>query len=147
MLVRVVEQLGLNLVIVGEGEERKNLPERYLVGQKSLAEVKKIYNQSDLFVLPSNYEGWGLTAIEALASGLPVIMTDTGCAHEVIIDGETGLVVPVGDEKLLGEKIRWVLDHPGEVRRLVLAGQKLLKKNYSRQRLINQFITGLKNTR
>ncbi|OGZ98088.1 MAG: hypothetical protein A3D41_03135 [Candidatus Sungbacteria bacterium RIFCSPHIGHO2_02_FULL_41_12b] len=54
------------------------------------------YKTADLFLLTSNYEGYGRTIIEALASGLPVFSTDVGIASEVIKDGKTGKILPVG---------------------------------------------------
>ncbi len=54
-------------------------------------------------MLTSNYEGWGLAAVEAASYGLPIIMTNVGCAGELIKDGVSGLVVPVGDQKKLTE--------------------------------------------
>ncbi|HSE34727.1 MAG TPA: glycosyltransferase family 4 protein [Candidatus Paceibacterota bacterium] len=68
------------------------------------------YKGADVYVQSSDYEGWGLAVIEAAASGTPVVMTDVGCAGEVIRDGETGLVVPIGDEEQLAEAIVRVLD-------------------------------------
>jgi glycosyltransferase involved in cell wall biosynthesis len=101
----------LELWIVGEGPERKNLEFRIknlelnnkikLFGwQDSLDEF---YAQADVFLLTSNYEGWGLAVIEAAAYGLPIIMTDVGCAGEAIRDGESGIIIPVGRQKKLEE--------------------------------------------
>ncbi len=52
-------------------------------------------------MLSSNYEGYGLTPVEAACFGLPVIMTDVGCAGETILNGVHGKVIPVGDEEAL----------------------------------------------
>jgi glycosyltransferase involved in cell wall biosynthesis len=52
-----------------------------------------LYQGADVFVLPSDYETWGLVCMEALACGVPVVMTRVGCADEVIVAGETGAVV------------------------------------------------------
>ena len=53
------------------------------------------------FLLTSNYEGWGLAIIEAASFGLPIIMTDVGCAGEIIKNEESGIIIPVGDKKAL----------------------------------------------
>lgn len=112
----------LKFIIVGDGEERNNLekikPENVeMIGQKNREEIKEIFSRSDFFVLTSNYEGWGLSCIEALAAGLPVIMPDIGCAGEAIVDGMT-----------------------------IEENQKLLREKYNQKALMQQFINGLKNT-
>ena len=56
---------------------------------------------ADALVLTSRYEGWGLTVVEAMASGLPVIATPVGCVNEIVRDGENGLVVPHDDPHAL----------------------------------------------
>ena len=111
----------LRFIVVGEGEERNRLekmkPENvFFAGQKNRNEIKEIFSKSDFFVLTSNYEGWGLSCIEALAAGLPVIMPDIGCAGEAIVDGMT-----------------------------IEETQKLLREKYNQKDLMQQFINGLKN--
>ncbi len=97
------------LLIVGSGPERERLV--LLAHSLGLSEsvvvlpwarnVVSYYKTSDVYVQPSRYEGWGLAVVEAMASGLPVVMTDVGVAGELVKNGETGLVVPVGDESAL----------------------------------------------
>ena len=60
-------------------------------------DVERVYAASDLFLLPSEHESFGLSALEALASGVPVIGTDSGGLPEVVQDGRTGFLVEVGD--------------------------------------------------
>lgn len=52
---------------------------------------------ADVYALSSNYEGWGRVCVETLAAGVPLIMTDVGCAGSIVMNGENGIVVPVGD--------------------------------------------------
>lgn len=59
----------------------------------TIADVENLYRTADVFVLPSNYETWGLVCMEALACGVPVVMTQVGCADEVIVAGETGYII------------------------------------------------------
>lgn len=58
---------------------------------------------ADAYVLSSNYEGWGRVIVEAAATKLPIIMTDVGCAGELVCDDESALVLPVGDEEKFAE--------------------------------------------
>lgn len=108
------------LVLVGDGPDR----ERYRNEIKSLGlsgnvllqgwrtDLRDYYPHFDLFLLSSNYEGWGRAALEALAAGLPVITTDVGLAGEVIEDGREGYVVPVGDARAFLEKILFIARRP-----------------------------------
>jgi glycosyltransferase involved in cell wall biosynthesis len=105
------------LLIVGSGPERDRLLS--LARSLDLDECVKIlpwardvasyYKSCDLYVQPSLYEGWGLAVIEALASGAPVVMTDVGCAGEVVRNGETGMVVPPRNEQALADAVIRVL--------------------------------------
>jgi len=101
----------VELWIVGDGPERKKLElkiknlklQNYikLLGWQNNPE--EFYSQADAFLLTSDYEGWGMVIIEAASYGLPVIMTDVGCAGELIKDGESGIVVPINDQAKLEE--------------------------------------------
>jgi glycosyltransferase involved in cell wall biosynthesis len=119
----VLEQFPKTLfLIVGDGPERKSLGTlaKELVIEKNFifegaVKHKKIpsyYQASDLVVLPSKHEGWGLTLIEAMASGRPPVTTDVGAARELVIDGETGFVVPINDSQALAKKISILINRP-----------------------------------
>lgn len=59
----------------------------------TVADTERYFRAADAFVLPSDYETWGLVVLEAMACGTPAVMTAVGCAPHVIRDGETGFVV------------------------------------------------------
>ncbi len=90
------------LVIVGSG-----LLVRYIEPDENIKlegwrdELGGYYRGADVFLLTSNYEGYGMAAAEALQYGLPVIMTDVGVAGEIVKSGVNGLIVPVGDKNAL----------------------------------------------
>jgi glycosyltransferase involved in cell wall biosynthesis len=93
------------LVILGKGPEEKYLrklascaPDGSVVFKNWTDSPASALRSADVYALSSNYEGWGRVCIEALASGVPLLMTDVGCAGEVVKDGVNGLVVPVDDE-------------------------------------------------
>ena len=112
------------LVLVGEGPD-KNLYEaqikRYGLEKSVILErwrddLPSFYRCFDLLLVSSNYEGWGRVAIEAMAGGLPVVMTDVGLAGEVVRDGVNGRVVPVGDRNAFLEACLELIEHPEDLR-------------------------------
>lgn len=78
-------------------------------GPQPQKDLKSFYREADVFVYPSLYENFAQPLLEAAASGLPVIATAVGIANEIIIDGETGYVVP-GDPKAICERLRQMAD-------------------------------------
>lgn len=103
------EYAKVGLIIVGDGEEKNKL--KKLVKNKNLqpniifeewsSDLVSYFKTADLFLLTSNYEGWGMTVIEAASCGCPIVMTDVGCAGEVIKNGESGIIIKIGDKSAL----------------------------------------------
>lgn len=99
----------VGLIIVGSGPEEaqlKNFVQKNNLGENVIFEgwsdnLAPYYASADVFLLTSNYEGYAMTVVEALSFECPVVMTDVGCAGEVLRHGKNGLVVPVGDAKAL----------------------------------------------
>jgi glycosyltransferase involved in cell wall biosynthesis len=82
-----------------------------LPGSVDSAHVAEFYDHSDLLVLPTLYEGYGMAVAEALARGIPVIGTDTGAIPD-LVGSDAGLLVPPGDEAALASALQSVLDDP-----------------------------------
>lgn len=109
---RVREKMPSKLLMIGDGPERQHAEElarclgvfndvRFLGKQDQMDEILSI---ADLFLLPSEYESFGLAALEAMACGVPVISSNAGGLGEINIDGKTGFLCPVGDVALMSEK-------------------------------------------
>ena len=106
------------LLMVGDGPERAAAERRAL--ELDVAEdvvfLGKVKNPieplliSDLLVLPSETESFGLVALEAFAAGVPVISTNVGGLPEVNLQGKTGMLRPVGDVRGMAEDALLVLD-------------------------------------
>ncbi len=75
-------------------------------------DVEELYSAFDLFVLPSYREGFPRSAMEAAASGLPVVATDIRGCRQVVDDGTTGLLVPLHDANRLAEAVARLCDDP-----------------------------------
>jgi N-acetyl-alpha-D-glucosaminyl L-malate synthase BshA len=100
------------LVIVGSGPERRRLEVmatdniRFLGRRKG---IKNVLEKSDLLVLPSKEEGFGLALLEAMAAGVPVVATNVGGIGEIVEDGQSGILVEKDNQKQLAEAIDRVL--------------------------------------
>ena len=105
MIERVRKVLPSKLLMIGDGPERQNAEDvcrnlsicgdiRFLGKQEQMDEILSI---ADLFVLPSQYESFGLSALEAMACGVPVISTNVGGIPEINIQGITGYLSDIGD--------------------------------------------------
>ncbi|XVH32237.1 glycosyltransferase family 4 protein [Haloferacaceae archaeon DSL9] len=75
-------------------------------GAKYGDDLKKEYASADVFIYTSVYENLGQTILEATAAGLPVVTTPVGVANELVVNGETGYLVPIGDHDAVAERIR-----------------------------------------
>ncbi|HAA89289.1 MAG: Glycosyl transferase [Thermoanaerobacterales bacterium 50_218] len=87
-------------------------------------EVGKVYAALDVLVISSLSEGFGLTALEALALGKPVIATRVGALPEILGDGECGILVPPADSGALARALLDLLQNPDLARRLAERGRK-----------------------
>lgn len=114
----------IGIVIVGSGPESDRLRKiaqsisEDIVFEPWNDHLSSYFKTSDAFLLSSNYEGWGRTVIEAMASGCPVVMPDVGAANEVLFDGVSGFIFPVGDKAELVKKLARLIDE-SELRNLL----------------------------
>lgn len=123
------------LRIIGRGPLQAGLKE--LVKNRGLADVVEFlpwtddaaseYARADAYVLSSDYEGWGRVIVEAATSRLPIVMTDVGCAGELIKNEESGLVVPVRDPDALAGAMLRLVDDRSLAGRLAEEGVNSLK--------------------
>ncbi|MDP3710311.1 MAG: glycosyltransferase family 4 protein [bacterium] len=131
MLIEVMKELIKTnpeavLVIVGDGLDKdsyKRQVTRYKLEKNVILEpwrndLPSFLKSFDLFVMPSNYEGWGRVVIEAMASGLPILMTDVGVAGEIVGHDREGIVVPVQDKKALLRAIKDLYNNRGKLERM-----------------------------
>jgi glycosyltransferase involved in cell wall biosynthesis len=88
---------------------------------------------ADVFCLPSYREGFGQAAIEASATGLPVIATRIHGVTDAVVDGETGLLHAPGDTDALFRHMEALIDDPGLGRRLGGAGRVRASRDFSRK--------------
>lgn len=140
------------LVYFGDGPalqqfraERDELAARgaiFLAGHRS--DAAELIGGADVCVAPSLWaEAFGLFALEPQARGVPVIASRVGGIPEVVVDGETGLLVEPGDEAALEDAMKRLLENREEARRLGEAGRKRVALDFSRDRQIEELLAVL----
>ncbi|MEC8635877.1 MAG: N-acetyl-alpha-D-glucosaminyl L-malate synthase BshA, partial [Bacteroidota bacterium] len=116
----VKEQLKVKLLMVGDGPEKEHA-KRYCKSQQidnavlflgKSNQIDEILCFSDLFLLPSEQESFGLAALEAMVHRVPVVCSDIGGLPEVIENGVSGFLCTVGDIKSMAEKAIHILEDP-----------------------------------
>ena len=141
-------------LIAGDGDERDalhaiaekmNLRERVVfLGNKSQEELPAILQSADIFCRPSLSEGLGISFLEAMASGLPIIATPVGGIPDFLRDGETGVFCQPRDPASIARAVERIQSYPGLREKLVRQGEALVRKSYDWD-TIAQDINGLLN--
>jgi glycosyltransferase involved in cell wall biosynthesis len=95
------------------------------------ARLRRLYADADLFVLPTRGDMSSFAALEAMASGVPVVASDVGGIPDLVREGETGFLVPPGDGDRLADRVQLLLDDPDRRRRMGAQGRALVEREYS----------------
>jgi len=95
----------------------------------------------DLFVLSSETEGLSLTLLEAMAAGLPIVATAVGGNREVVVEGETGLLVPAKSPQALAHAIRCLLCDPARLLRMGRAARAQVEKEFDMRQVVVKYET------
>lgn len=114
----IQQKLPAKLIMVGDGPEREiadQLCKDLGIKSKVLflgntSDIDRILCFTDLFLLPSASESFGLSALEAMAAGVPVVSSNTGGLPEVNEEGVSGYLCPIGDVKAMAEKAIYILE-------------------------------------
>ena len=101
-----------------------------------LDDIAELYCALDVFVSASHSESFGLAMAEAMASGTPVVATATDGAGEIIEDGVTGLLVPIGDADSLAESLAGLLEDEHRLATLAEAARKSVGERFSLERMV-----------
>jgi L-malate glycosyltransferase len=135
------------LVMVGDGPDRsraeaycrdRRLRDRvFFLG--NVPNLEEVVGASDLFLLPSEAESFGMAALEALASEVPVIATRAGGLPEVVDDGETGYLLPVGDVDAMAERAVEILSNDELRRRMGRLGRERAIERFDEAKIVPQY--------
>ncbi len=135
------------LLLIGDGPDRGECQAlarelgiwqqtRFLGKQTELA---SLLSSSDVFVIPSGNESFGLSALEAMACGVPVVSSDVGGLPELNIDGETGFVVPVGDVDALADRMMNLLGDRQLHAGMAKAAYRRATEEFTKERIVPMY--------
>ena len=131
---------GAVLVVLGEGPERASLGGGgvYLPGR--VGDVASLYRRAEVVVHPVRWEGFGLALLEAMLAARPVVATSVSAAPEIVVDGETGLLVPPDEPDALAAAVVSLLDDPARAEALGCAGLERAHSEFSVARMADRTI-------
>jgi glycosyltransferase involved in cell wall biosynthesis len=117
---------GHTLVVAGDGPLRPQVPQAR--GWLPRDELERLYNRAAVVACPSHREGFGVVCAEAMAHGRAVVASDVGGLRDLVVDGETGLLVPPRDVAALRNALERLLAEPALRRRLGAAGRERVRE-------------------
>jgi N-acetyl-alpha-D-glucosaminyl L-malate synthase BshA len=149
----IQKKMKAKLMMVGEGPEREaaeNLCQNLGILDKVIFfgnshEIDKILCFSDLFLLPSETESFGLAALEAMASAVPIISSNTGGIPEVNIHGVSGFLSNVGDVEDMSKNAIYILENPERLAKFK-ANAKQESKKFDIHQVVPQYEVIYENT-
>ncbi len=147
ILERVVRDVPTVLLMVGEGPERSSAQAlarrlgladrvRFLGTRESVEEIAAL---ADVFLLPSELESFGLSALEAMSCAEPVVGSDAGGLPEVVTSGESGFLLPVGDVEGMAARVIELLRDEPRRKAMGCAGRRRAEQHFSAERIVNQY--------
>ena len=133
---KVQQKIDAKLLMVGDGPERDKAEKKVIelgIGEKVMflgntSELNKILCLSDLFLLPSETESFGLAALEAMAAKTPVISTNSGGLPEVNMNGKTGYLSNVGDTDEMANNAIYILEDENRLKEFKMNAFNFAKK-------------------
>jgi N-acetyl-alpha-D-glucosaminyl L-malate synthase BshA len=146
VFARVNKRIPSKILMVGDGPERYKLEE--MCSQLGLCsrvkfigkvrDTQAVLEISDLFILPSETESFGLAALEAMAVGVPVISSNTGGIPEVNVHGETGFLSDVGDVDDMAKNALYILSDKKRLHEFKSRARKH-SENFNLDKVVEQY--------
>ncbi len=147
VFARVARVIPCRMVMIGDGPDRsraeafcrqEGIASRvFFVG--NVPNVEEILGAAALFLLPSESESFGMAALAALACEVPVISTSTGGVPEVVTDGESGFLLPVGDVESMAARAVEILGDDRLQRRMGAAGRAVAVEKFDVVRVVPRY--------
>ncbi|MDB3935098.1 glycosyltransferase [Granulosicoccus sp.] len=144
----------LTLEIAGEGVERerlearaRTLPSAHAISFLGFVEDRfKLMRELDLFVMTSESEGIPRCLMEAHVLELPIAAYDIEGVDQLVCNGKTGLLAPLGDRAALASRCRELLDNPDWAAELAANGRRLVEEKFSAERMAHEYTSLYENT-
>jgi N-acetyl-alpha-D-glucosaminyl L-malate synthase BshA len=137
----------VKFLLVGDGPDRGECQalarelgiwqQTRFLGKQS--ELTSLLSASDAFLIPSGNESFGLSALEAMACGVPVVSSNVGGLPELNVDGETGFVVPVGDIEALAERTMQLLQDSALHAKMSRAALHRATTEFTKERIVPMY--------
>jgi len=147
MLLLKQRNLKCRLKVVGDGELRDELPKWRddlgitdvvnLLGNRE--DIDVLLAEARVFVLSTNTEGLSISLLEAMAASLPVVATAVGGNPEVVVDGQTGFLVPPKSPGVLADKLAWLIEHPSEAAAMGRAGRERVERHFDVRQTVREY--------
>lgn len=143
--LKIVKQHTNNIycLVFGAGKisfDSESLPPIRFTGQLNAKELAKVYSASNLFLIPSLHEAFGLTAIEAMACGTPVIGFNTGGITDSVIEGTSGWLVQNGNSRQLAQKIIYLEQNRSDVEQISLSAINYASENFNKEKEVSRYM-------
>jgi len=139
----------VRMVIAGDGNDRAQLERQVaelglrevvdFIGWVAPDKVLDLINSATIVLLPSRWEGLPSVALQASMMARPVLATSVGGLPEVVVHGETGLLIPVEDTAALAEAIVFLLEHPQEAIQMGETGRRRVQDVFNWQRCVDAY--------
>ena len=143
----VVKKIPSKLVLVGDGPDRsncENLCRELHLGDGVMflgkqAELVELLSAADLFLMPSQSESFGLSALEAMACEVPVISSSVGGLPELVVHDETGYIAEIGDVERMAKYALELLTNDARHRRFAIAGRKRAVEHFDIEQIVGLY--------
>ena len=154
LMLEVLARLRLRdvcYVVAGEGDMAQTLRgkvkayglEKSVLFAGLVRNLPALYARSELVVMPSTYEPLGMSQIEALGLGVPVVASRVGGIPETVEDRRTGLLVAPGERDAWAEALSWALEHRDEMRAFAAAGRADVRQRFELNNILDQLVAHL----
>jgi glycosyltransferase involved in cell wall biosynthesis len=156
-LLRAVHELRktfptVRLLMIGDGPARADLESNAkqlgiadsvtFIGNSN--EIGDFIQAADIYVNPTLDEGFGIAVVEAMLSGIPVVLSDRGAHPELIVPDDTGYLYPGGNSHALASRLRQLIDDPDLIRQVGDAGRRHAQHRFSPQSYSTQYLEAVK---
>lgn len=144
---KVQSKLPCRLALIGEGPELE--PTERLCAELGISNqvtfmgeqefIADILPVADLFLLPSAHESFGLTALEAMSCGVPVVASNIGGLHEVVEHGSTGFLCNPDDSECMAQIVLKLFQDESRRREMGMRGRDRAKREFGREKIVDQY--------